>query len=187
MKSYCFSDTDIREIEKAGLTKNAVVKQIGAFERGLIPVKLERPCTIDDGIIAISESRKESLLQSYEEEMSRGRVIKFVPASGAASRMFRDWFRLYDTRNVGDTDIASNFENNLSKFAFHGELKQSIVRDGKDLDGLIKDRNYSEILDYILSPKGLDYTHLPKALLKFHLYPDHVRTPLEEQLVEAIL
>jgi hypothetical protein len=187
MKSDCFSDSDIREIEKAGLSKNAVEEQIAAFERGLIPVRLERPCRINDGIVIIPDSGKESLLRIYEEERSGGRVIKFVPASGAASRMFRDWFKLYDTGDTGNAGIASNFADNLAKFAFYGELKKIISRDGKDIDILIKDKNYSEILDYILGPKGLDYAHLPKALLKFHLYPDHVRTPLEEQLVEAIL
>jgi hypothetical protein len=187
MKSDCFSDTDIREIKRAGLTESAVVEQIEAFERGLIPVRLERPCTIDDGIITIPESERESLLQIYEEEVSRGRVIKFVPASGAASRMFRDWFRLYNSKDSGNSGIASTFEDNLSTFAFIEELKKIIKSDGKDLDGLIKDKNYPEILDYILGPKGLNYAHLPKALLKFHVYPDHIRTPLEEQLVEAIL
>jgi hypothetical protein len=187
MNSDYFSDTDIKELKKAGLTVRAVMEQIAAFERGPIPVRLDRPCRIDDGIIIIPESERARLLQIYEEEMSRGRVIKFVPASGAASRMFRDWFKLYDTRELDNAGIASNFEDNLGKFAFHGELKKIISSHGKDLDGLIKDKNYSEILDYLLGPKGLDYSHLPKALLKFHLYPDHIRTPLEEQLVEAIL
>jgi hypothetical protein len=187
MKPNYFSDTDRGEIRKAGLTESAVMEQIEAFERGPIPVRLERPCKLNDGIIIISESERENLLEIYEEEVSRGKIIKFVPASGAASRMFRDWFRLYDTKDLGDSRIASTFEDNLSKFAFHKELKNIIRSDGKNLDGLLKDKNYPEILDYILSPKGLNYAHLPKALLKFHLYPDHIRTPLEEQLVEAIL
>ncbi|MBN2179534.1 MAG: DUF4301 family protein [Deltaproteobacteria bacterium] len=187
MKPDYFSDTDREEIKKAGLTEKAVMEQIEAFERGPIPVRLDRPCTIDDGIIIISESEREDLLHIYEEEMSRGRIVKFVPASGAASRMFRDWFRLYDTKDLGNAVITSTFEDNLNKFAFHKELKNIVGSDGKDLDGLLKDKSYPEILDYILSPKGLNYANLPKALLKFHLYPDHSRTPLEEQLVEAIL
>jgi len=187
MKSNSFSDTDIREIKKAGLTESKVAEQIAAFERGLIPVKLERPCTIDDGIIIIPESKYEGLLHIYEEELSRGSIIKFVPASGAASRMFRDWFKLYDTADAGNADIASNFENNLETFAFYEELNGTIARHGDDLEILLNNKNYSEILDYILGPKGLDYAHLPKALLTFHRYPDHNRTPLEEQLVEAIL
>ncbi len=187
MKPDYFSDTDRGEIKKAGLTEKAVMEQIGAFERGLVPVRLERPCTTDDGIITISESARENLLQIYEEEVSRGKIIKFVPASGAASRMFRDWFRLYDAMEVRDSAISSNFENNLDKFAFYGELKTVLLKDGKTLDDLIKEGNNSEILDYILSPKGLNYAGLPKALLKFHLYPHSIRTPLEEQIVEAIL
>jgi hypothetical protein len=187
MKPDYFSDTDRGKIKKAGLTESAVMEQIEAFKRGSIPVRLERPCTLNDGIIIISESERESLLQIYEEEVSRGKIIKFVPASGAATRMFRDWFRLYDTKVSSDARIASTFEDNLSKFAFHKELKNIIRSDGKDLNDLLKDKNYPEILDYILSPKGLNYAHLPKALLKFHLYPDHIRTPLEEQIVEAIL
>jgi hypothetical protein len=73
----------------------------------------------------------------------------------------------------------------LKQFAFYDDLKTVMARQGLDLERFMAQGQYKDILEYLLTPKGLDYANLPKALLKFHRYPDHCRTPLEEHLIEA--
>jgi hypothetical protein len=182
-----FTDRDIKEIEKAGLTEGSIMDQIDIFNRGPTTVKLSRPCTVDDGIVVIAASDKKRLLEVYEKEVKGGGMIKFVPASGAASRMFRDWFRYYDIENFNHSETGKIFSENLSKFAFYDDLRTIVSNNGQSLQTLRENKNYTEILDYILNPNGLNYARLPKALIKFHAYGKNSRTALEEHLVEAVL
>lgn len=177
---------DRKRIHHEGLTEEDIVKQLEIFKRGIPPVTLHRPCTIGDGIVVISDSERETLLGLHQKIARQGKMIKFVPASGAASRMFREWFQYADIDTFNTSREGRDFKNDLPKFAFYEGLKNIIAKNGRNLTGLIKKRQYKDILEYILTSKGLNYAHLPKALLKFHTYPDHTRTSLEEHLVEAV-
>ncbi|MBN2515716.1 MAG: DUF4301 family protein [Deltaproteobacteria bacterium] len=179
------SNHDRKRIHHEGLTEEDIVKQLEVFKRGIPPVKLHRPCTIGDGIVVISDAERETLLHLHQKIAQQGKMIKFVPASGAASRMFRKWFQYTDMDTFNTSREGGDFSKILPEFAFYGDLKDTIAQNGRDLTDLIKNRRYKDILKYILTPKGLNYAHLPKALLKFHTYPDHTRTSLEEHLVEA--
>ncbi len=111
-------------------------------------------------------------------------MLKFVPASGAASRMFKDWQRLYQ-QGFESSEYAAEFLKDLNKFAFYDDLKEIMASEGEDIECCIHDARCLDILKFILTPKGLNYAWLPKALIKFHAYPENNRTPLEEHLVEA--
>jgi hypothetical protein len=182
-----FTEADIRRIEIEGLTIEKVLAQISLFAKGVFPVSLNRPCTIGDGIVSIAEEDLPEIYALCEEGIRRGRMLKFVPASGAASRMFKNWYGILERGDFGSEEAGKIFSESLKKYAFLGDLNSVIHRGGESFEGLMKAKKYTDILAYILSPKGLDYGCLPKALLKFHRYPDETRTALEEHIVEAIL
>ena len=115
--------------------------------------------------------------------------MKFVPASGAASRMFKDLFAFLNGVNQKPAnDFEREFFDNIHDFAFFNELNQKCEQnEGKSVDELMKDGDYKLIVDTLLNIRGLNYGQLPKGLLSFHKYDDGVRTPIEEHLVEAAL
>jgi hypothetical protein len=181
------TDADLRQINKRGLTREKVLAQIDLFKRGVRPVELNRPCTVNDGIVALSEEELKKMAALYEEGLGAGRnVLKFVPASGAASRMFRDWY-VYLEKGGLDAGQREEFARELRMFAFYSDLRNAMLRAGDDLEKMLDVGRHADILAYILTSRGLNYGDLPKALLKFHAYPDGGRTALEEHLVEAAL
>jgi len=186
LSEVIFTESDMRQIKKEGLTADQVLKQIDLFKRGVFPVRLNRPCTINDGIVTIPKDNLKSITALHEEEARKGRMLKFVPASGAASRMFRDWY-IYLEKGVLDSGEGQRFTGDLKKFAFFSDLSSVISRDGERIENMIEGNRYADILAYILTSKGLNYGNLPKALLKFHSYPGGNRTAIEEHLVEASL
>ncbi|GIX46963.1 MAG: hypothetical protein KatS3mg131_1174 [Candidatus Tectimicrobiota bacterium] len=197
MGQWRFSAEDLAELRARGLSEEAVLAQIARFERGIPPVRLRRACTLGDGITALAPEELPRLAAAYEAAAAAGRAMKFVPASGAASRMFQLLLTFYHQgpaladveRQAAVGERAAQdflrFWRNLERFAFYDDLRAVLARDGYDLERLRAQGQYREVLAYLLFPQGLDYAHLPKALLKFHRYADHCRTPLEEHLVEA--
>ena len=182
-----FTEADIRRIEEEGLTRERVLAQIDLFKRGVCPVKLNRPCTVNDGIVTLPEEELTKMAALYNADLQMGRrVLKFVPASGAASRMFKDWY-VYLEKGGLDAGQSEEFARELKMFAFYTDLQNLVLRDGEDIKRMLEARRYTDILSCILTSKGLNYGNLPKALLKFHAYSDGSRSALEEHLVEAAL
>jgi hypothetical protein len=181
------TDSDRERIKAGGRTEEVVLKQIGIFKKGVSPVTLNRPCTLGDGIMSVPPEEQETLTSLYDKAVSEGRVLKFVPASGAASRMFRDWHGGHQSGYFDRHETTHDFLRNLPMYAFYRDLREVIAARGENLEILVSEEKCREILDYILTAKGLNYAHLPKALLKFHRYGNLARTSLEEHLVEAAL
>ena len=176
-----------RQIREHGLTEAQVLEQIQRFKSGAAPIRLNRPCTMGDGIVSIPAGEIEAFVKRHEREAARGRLMKFVPASGSASRMFREWFRCLE-EDCFDTEAAAHaFAGDIRKFAFYEDLDRLISRRDQSLEQWLEQGRYRDILALILTAAGLNYGYLPKALLKFHAYPDGSRTALEEHLVEAAL
>ncbi len=186
MSENLFTESDLESISKEGLTVKELSSQLEILHSETIPLKLDRPCSIGDGIIVIPDSDREALIFRHNRFAAKGKMTKFVPASGAASRMFRSWFSYYEMEGFNDTKEAEILKNEIIRFAFYDDLSDIISRDGRNIHDILRG-NISEILEYILTSKGLNYAHLPKALLKFHAYPDRNRTSLEEHLVEATM
>lgn len=194
-----FSEDDIRQIESHSLTIDVVMSQLETFRRGLPFTILDRAATIGDGVLKLDSSELESLVANYSDALLRRELIKFVPASGEASRMFRlpqYFYNLYediDQETVraeaerGDADHRAflSLIENIKKFAFYDDLRSVMTAKGADLEDHISKGRFGEILGHLLTSRGLDYARLPKGLIKFHTYADHSRTPLEEHLVEA--
>lgn len=188
----------IGEIEARGINPGTVLSQIEMFERGLPPSDLVKPCKPGDGIVSIGDEA-ERLARRFESESAGRRVVKFVPASGAASRMFRDLqsaaqggalergrleraAREWD----GGSEAALRFISELGRFAFHDDLEAALEKNGYRMRELLAAGEYGEIVSHTLGPRGLNYQNLPKGIIKFHKYPAHDRTAFEEHLAEAL-
>jgi hypothetical protein len=180
-KTIIFSEKDLRQISKLGLTPLDVEKQIATYSRSSNYLKLNRPCVINDGIMSVKKAAMDELIKLYDREAGKFRLLKFVPASGAASRMFADWFSAIDKGGFDSPVLNQSFLRNLKKYPFYSLLKQN-KRASKFLD----QKNIQSLLDYILSADGLNFGWLPKALIPFHLDSEgEARTALEEHLFEA--
>lgn len=168
-----FSNDDILQIEQHGLTPDAVAAQLDAFARGFAFSDIVAPATAGDGVIQLDAEMRRHYIDIYEQYQRMHSVVKFVPASGAATRMFRDLFEFLNTgaRNT----VTDAVLNNLSRFAFYDDLKKFLPDTPTDTD----------IIERIVTDAGLNYGHMPKALIKFHRYADGARTALAEHLDEG--
>lgn len=187
MTKAAFTERDIQSLEAGGRTLEKVLAQLALFGRGSSPLRLDRPCTAGDGITVLAGEEERECVRIYEEAAREGRVMKFVPASGAASRMFEDWIRFRQENAFPSEEEERRFCREIRKYAFFGDLEKMLRRDGMDIDALMAGKRYGDIFDCLLTPRGLDYASLPKALLTFHACGSQSRTALEEHLVEAAL
>ena len=199
MKARIFNELDIKQIESMGITVEDVLSQIDNFKKGVPYLILNRPCTVNDGIRTVSEDEKEKLNDIYDKYAPKMTLVKFVPASGAASRMFKTLLQFNneytEIRKEAIESLAKEgyqegkemliFIEGIRKFAFLNDLKSEMSTEGFDTDALINAGEFKRIIDFLLMEKGLNYSNIPKGLLKFHLYDDGARTPFEEHLVEA--
>lgn len=193
------TEHDRQEILARGISPEEIDAQIEIFKKGIPPVKLLRPCTAGDGITIIEEAEQQRLIEIYRQAMAAGRAMKFVPASGAATRMFQlllevsaafpslEGANLRAEAEKGNEQVRAflRFFAALAKFPFFEDLKEHLRARGRRIERLLEEENYREILAILLEPGGMNYANTPKALIKFHQYEDGARTPFEEHLVEA--
>ena len=177
---------DRRHIEERGISLQTLENQLATFQRGIPFARLKRPCHPGDGITLLRSLDTPALLQNFERARAAGRIMKFVPASGIGTRMFKflEAARLQEASNSPvDAENLEQFFSGLPKFAFYHDLKNVLSGQGLELDRLLAENNYHPIIDALLD--SLNYAGLPKGLMAFHRYPDTTRTPIEEHLVEA--
>ncbi len=177
-------------LEKKGISEAQIAEQLACFEKGFPFLKLDGAASIEKGILAPTEAIIKEYLDAWDAyKQGEKNIVKFVPASGAASRMFKNMFEFlgadYDTPT---TDFEKKFFDNIHNFAFFSDLNAACEKNnGKGIDALVGESNYKAVVANLLESAGLNYGALPKGLLKFHSYEDGVRTPLEEHLVEGAL
>lgn len=181
---------DLKQIAAHGITEAQVERQLSQFKTGFPFLRLEGPAAIGAGIMAPESAERDAYIKAWEAYKTAGhRIVKFVPASGAASRMFKNLFAFLEAPyDVPTTDFEKRFFDHIGHFAFRHALDDSCrASEGKDLKALLAAGEYKTIVALLLEGKGLGYGQLPKGLLHFHDYPDGPRTPMEEHLVEAAL
>lgn len=177
-----FSPEDLSQMAELGIAPGEALRQIGLFRDPPPFTRVLRPCRVGDGIRQLSKASEPWLLARFEEAARRGRVAKFVPASGAATRMFKDLLADLNDGAEGEPSVeVRTLLENLPRFAFYEDLAESMARDGLD----IQKADRRSILEHLLTERDLGYADLPKGLLEFHRYPEGPRTPVEEHLVEA--
>ena len=168
-----FSEKDLQQIAAHGLTPDAVERQIENFRRGFPFLKVVRAASPADGVLVPDAAAVDAAVTRYEKALAaKCSVVKFVPASGAATRMFKELFAFVneDKRGKGIDTLLEN----IRRFAFWPEL-QAVLPAGADdkatVDAIVND--------------GLGYGRQPKGLVTFHTYPDGARKAVEEHLVEG--
>jgi len=192
------SKSNIEKLESQGKDIKKVERQVENFIEGFPFMQVIRPAKIKDGIIQLSETDLKRAVEFYDDTLGEYKIVKFVPASGAASRMFKDLFSFMNDYKGSDEDIRKleedglwssirKFFDNIEQFAFYEDLKTSLKKDDLDISVLVESGKQHIILQYLLTEKGLNYGNLPKGLLKFHKYEKGSRTPVEEHLVEGAL
>lgn len=199
MTEFGFTKRDLHQMKEKGISQEEVFGQLERFKQGFPFLKLNRPCTPGDGIHVIQSYELEPLLKFHSESVETGRTIKFVPASGAATRMFKSLLKFHHPDRSTDktsSQEGSNKEDpdyqaflrcmkNIKRFAFYDLLKKVMTKDGLNIENLLAEEQYEPLLTYMLTAKGLNLRDLPKGLIPFHVYPDYNRTPFEEQMVEG--
>lgn len=186
-----FSPDDLKQLESKGISKEKVLNQIETFKLGIPFVKLKKAATVSDGILRFSEKEQEELVHYFEDSRKSLDLLKFVPASGAASRMFKAMFNFVDSydpskeklddyfKRTGDT-AAEKYLNNRENLPFFELIQNRIEGKTENLD----EEAYLFVKE-MLSETGLNYGFYPKGLLPFHQYDSDLVTPFEEHLKEA--
>jgi Domain of unknown function (DUF4301) len=199
-KEYEFLKKELLAEEGLELSADQIIEQIKIFEKGIPYLKLIKPCVIGNGVKVIPETEQISFIKMFNSALDEGRVIKFVPASGAATRMFKkqltalvkyekiDLKKIKELAANRDEDCLAtlDFFENIHRFAFFNELKKIVEKDRKKIDDLLANESVSEIICFVSEDIGLNYSNLPKGCIFFHSYPEGSRTAFEEHLIEAM-
>ena len=164
-----FSAQDLAQLEQRGITVQKAQEQLQNFVTGFPDLDIVAPASTDRGILKPSKAEQEAYVEAWQDYLQQGhKVVKFVPASGAASRMFKNLFEYLETGE--ETAFVHEFLSNRDRFAFGDRLE------GKD---------GQEAVRFLL--EDMNYGKLPKGLLLFHKYRDGARTPALEHMVEGAL
>lgn len=191
-----FTAKDYDQINQKGIDIEQINKQIEAFKKGYPFIKLTEPATIGNGIVKLSEEEVNELIEFFDENKDNYDLLKFVPASGAASRMFKHLFEFLQSFKGTEAEVAAIEKDSdpnsvgyliqhIRKLALFDDLREVILNNGFDPDHLLATKQYDKIIQFILNDNGLGYGNLPKALLRFHRYENENRYAIEEHLVEA--
>ncbi|MBO7141394.1 MAG: DUF4301 family protein [Prevotella sp.] len=183
-------EKDLKQIAQRGISEEQIKTQLHQFETGFPFLKLEAAAAVGRGIVAPTEEERKQYISAWEQYKAAGhRIVKFVPASGAASRMFKNMFAFVDAPyDVPTTDFEKKYFDEIEHFAFYDALDAVCLKnEGKGIKALMAEGNYKAVAANMLKKEGLNYGQLPKGMLLFHKYPEGARTPMEEHLVEGAL
>lgn len=182
------STSDRQHLESKGISEETLNVQLKMLKEGFPFLKLVAPATVGNGIVEVKPDMEKTSLEIWNEFLQKGsKVVKMVPASGAASRMFKDLFAFLNGKSdTPDNDFIKTFFRDLHKFAFYKDLNAASMRlYGKSVESLVEEKRYKDVVKALLDESGLNYGQLPKALLEFHKIVGGSRTPLAEHLAEG--
>ena len=199
MKKIVLNKKEEEQIRAKGISKETLKYQLSVFGKETFYENLIRPCTVGDGITVFNNNEIKRLSILYKHAAPKRNPVKFVPASGAATRMFNFLHAInngsgqtsgpYLPDNIRKTSPEFmdfvKFVSNIDHFAFYEELKTLMLQKGLYIDEIISKKQYQYVIENVLSSKGLGYGSCPKGMISFHRYMDYSRTPFEEHLVEA--
>ncbi len=196
-----FSEKDLDQIQAHHLNPEEINRQIKILKSGLPYTKILEAATPENGIIKLSDEKADYYTDLFEKNKNQYQIQKFVPASGAATRMFKEWVFFHHNYQPGrdfyDRFVRKNnlttfesdledFLNNFPGYAFYQDLMTAIQLQEPGYFQLDENEQAWQLIHYVLSDDGLAYARQPKAFIKFHRYSkDDIRTALEEHLVEA--
>ncbi len=175
-----FTPADLAQLADHGFSGAEAARQLAQLRGGQQWTRLVRPCTLGDGIRQAPAEQQPALLEHFARAAREGRVTRFIPASGAATRMFQP----LQTPVDNDPELQ-RFLAELDRFPFCSELSAVLTRAGKDPEAVRRGGDLPALLAALLESHGLDYARLPKALLAFHRSGAEVRTAFAEHLAET--
>lgn len=181
---------DLKQIEVAGISEEKIDGQINSLKHGFEFLKIVQAAAVGNGILSVDKDIRSEAMAEWKNYLKHNSdIMKFVPASGAASRMFKELFEFSKSGDsVPDTEYLRRFFDEIENFAFFDALDDAcFVNKGCGVLDLIDNEQYNDIVDILLYEDGLNYGSLPKGLLQFHRYDKEIRTAVEEHLVEGAL
>jgi hypothetical protein len=188
------NEKDKKQLAERGITEETILKQTDQLRTGATFACLAAPATPENGIIVTTEKTRSYYLNLYDHYSRDRDISKFVPASGAASRMFKDLYACLEAmKSTGESEIPTDFPKvkmlmeHLSELALYSELEAYCTEKNLSIKKLADDKKYAVIIELILTEHGLNYGNLPKALLNFHNYGVFQRKAIDEHLVEGAL
>lgn len=195
-KTLGFSSHDFVQIYNKGIALDVIERQLQIFEHGTAKASLVRPATKADGIISLQKEQFKEYAAYFDLKKDTLKLKKFVPASGAASRMFKflsEFLNEFDLENETinayiNRKGAANltvFLTGLEKFPFYDAVDSKLRALFADFDSWERDRKNYEFIRVLLDPDHFDFCGKPKGILPFHKYAMHIATPIEEHLNES--
>ena len=193
-----FNSLDTKFIEKKGLTLKKVEQQLQLLKTGLPFINLERAATVGDGILKFSDEQSLDLIETYDKHKDQLKIVKFVPASGAATRMFKflfDFIKDFKPNKQSINAYVNKFKAadlslffiGLEKLPFYNLVITYLKAQNKNYNKLSNDEKLVAFIQAILNEDQLAFSAFPKGLLPFHKYKDHLASAFEEHLFEAAL
>lgn len=183
-----YSRQDLDLLREKGISQAQIDTQLHHFQTGFPYLAIVGAASVGKGIMKVTKEEEETYLKAWEDYLkSEKTVTKFVPASGAASRMFKDLYAFLDAAYEEPvTAFEKTFFSQLTQFAFFVSLDET-CKDlfGKSAEVLCNEGRYKEVAAALLYSEGLNYGNMPKGLLLFHKYPEGNRTPVGEHLTEG--
>ena len=195
-KEMGFSSHDFVQIYEHGISLDVVQNQLTIFKKGVSKIILDRPAIKDDGVFKLAEDDFELYAQSFDQKKEGLKLKKFVPASGAASRMFKflnEFLNEFDVENESiNAYINRKKEKNLpmflvglEKFPFYQKVYDKLIDTFPDFNSWERDKKNYHFISMMLSSEYFDFANKPKGVLDFHKYKNHIATPVEEHLNEC--
>lgn len=189
-----FTPDDLSLLAQRGISPSEAERQLQLLIEGTPYLVIADSAKIERGIVRLEMSEMTQYLDLWHDYLQRSEadVVKFVPASGAASRMFRALYALPKEQTISHDELTSEqqqFVDHLESFAFYEKLSETCLRNNwRTMTKLVESQQYGTIVDNLLDSHGMGYGSLPKGMLLFHDYPDgSKRTPIEEHMVEGAL
>lgn len=191
-----FTEKNIQQIKSHGLSETEVNRQLKIFRNGIPFANIEKAASLQNGIESFSQTQKEDFVQLFESEKDKLKLLKFVPASGAATRMFKFLHRFLEIYDHGtnidsflqkeETQDLKVFFNSLKKFPFSKLVFDRLNNKFANFYTMEKGKRFYLFVQEMLEKKGLDFSHTPKGLVPFHKTEGTYRTAFGEHLYEAV-
>lgn len=183
-----YTSQDLELLREKGIAQHQIDTQLKYFNTGFPYLSIVSAASVGRGILKVGKEDEKRYLKAWQDFLDNGKkVTKFVPASGAATRMFKDLFAFLDADyDEPTTPFEKEFFDRIKQFAFSGSLDETCKKlFAKNISALCGEKRYKDVVSALLSPEGLDYGNLPKGLILFHKYPEGNRTPMGEHLTEG--
>jgi hypothetical protein len=196
IKKYGFTEADFGQIAALGISLDKIEGELLLFKLGIPKITLEKPATINDGIVKLSNEEFQKFADSFDAKKDTLKLKKFVPASGAASRMFKflnEFLNDFDYENETINAYINRkkdknmpiFLAGIEKFPFYETVKAKLKELHSDYYSLESHEKSFLFIKAMLSPQQFDFANKPKGVLDFHKYDGEIATPVEEHLNEC--